>query len=143
MKLIAYGSLMNQLSLERTLGRSAQLSKISLPGWRRVFNAPFDGYAFLNLERAKGIAIEAAYFKLEKRELILFAEREAGSELLEVKPGYYAFVWPRDYCRNLPALESYITLCKAASVELGIDFSAGLSMPPTVINDLHNPIYSA
>ena len=50
MNIIAYGSLMNQFSLEATLGRPAKLTKITIPGYSRIFNAPFDGHAFLNLQ---------------------------------------------------------------------------------------------
>ena len=72
---------MNRSSLESTLGRSAPLATMAFPGWRRVFNAPFDDYSYLNLRPVPGAITEAAYFELDAAELGLFDEREAGSEL--------------------------------------------------------------
>jgi hypothetical protein len=34
-------------------------------GWKRICNAPFDGYAYPNLQHAPDVEIEAAYFELE------------------------------------------------------------------------------
>lgn len=141
MNIVAYGSLMKQSSLESAVQRPALLRKITVTGWKRVFNAPFDDYAFLNLQRAPGVEIEAAYFELEPAEVELFAEREAGAELVEVKAGFFAFVWPQDYCRDLPALRSYIDVCSEGASELGIDFTVGTDWPQTVVDDTRDPIY--
>lgn len=132
---------MKQSSLESAVQRPALLRKITVTGWKRVFNAPFDDYAFLNLQRAPGVEIEAAYFELEPAEVELFAEREAGAELVEVKAGFFAFVWPQDYCRDLPALRSYIDVCSEGASELGIDFTVGTDWPQTVVDDTRDPIY--
>ena len=64
MKTVVYGSLMNQSSLESVVHRPTRLSKIIIPGWKRVFNAPFDGYAFLNLQPTLDGIIEAVYLNL-------------------------------------------------------------------------------
>ena len=141
MNTVAYGALMKHSSLETVLRRPAPLSKITVTGWKRIFNAPFDDYAFLNLQRAPGVEIEAAYFELESAELELFAEREAGAELVEVEAGFFAFVWPQGYCRDLPVLRSYIVVCSDGASELGIDFMVGLDWPQTVVDDTHDPIY--
>jgi hypothetical protein len=142
MKVIVYGSLMNRTSLESVLQRPALLSKIAVAGWKRVFNAPFDGYSFLNLRPAENDAIEAAYFELDPSEQQLFAEREAGADLIEVVPGFYAFIWPEEYCRDLPALQSYIDICSRAAGELGVDFASGVDWPEVIIDDKKNPEYS-
>src|ERR1700743_1937291 len=39
LKIIGYGSLLSQASLESTLRRPAALTKTAVTGWRRVFNA--------------------------------------------------------------------------------------------------------
>ena len=53
MNVVAYGSLMHRPSLEATLRRPARLNRITVPGWRRVFDAAFtDGLAYLNLRPA-------------------------------------------------------------------------------------------
>lgn len=141
MNVIAYGSLMSQPSLELTLKRPAQLIKISVPNWKRVFNAPFDGYAFLNLQAEPSCTIEAAYFKLKPAEAKLFAEREAGSSLVEVMPRFFGFVWPDECCQKLPVLQSYIDVCRRGASELGLNFSSGLDWPTMVIDDSENPVY--
>jgi hypothetical protein len=138
---VAYGSLMRWSSLESTLRRPALLAKVSFPGWRRIFNAPFDDYSYLNLRPVPGAILEAAYFELDAAELGLFDEREAGSELVEVMPAYFAFVWPAAYCRELPVLRSYIDVCRGGADELGIDFTAGTDWPEVVVDDTADPLY--
>jgi len=140
--IVAYGSLMHRGSLTGTLGRPATLTKVTIPGWRRVFNAAFpDGFAYLNLWPAPGGQIDAAYFTLDAAELALFAEREEGANLTEVAPGYHAFVWPRERCRLLPVLCSYIDICRRGAAELGISLSAGTTWPASVHDDTAAPLY--
>jgi hypothetical protein len=141
MNIVAYGSLMRRSSLESTLRRPAPLAKVSFPGWRRIFNAPFDDYAYLNLRPDPEAIVEAACFELDAAELGLFEEREAGSELVEVMPAYFAFVWPAAYCRELPVLRSYIDVCRRGAGELGIDFTTGTDWPEVVVDDTADPIY--
>ena len=141
MNIVAYGSLMCRSSLESTLRRPAVLAALTVPGWRRVFNAAFDDYAYLNLLPVTGTVIEAASFALDPAELPLFGEREAGSELIEVTPGYFAFVWPGAQCRELPVLRSYIDICRRGADELGIDFVTGTDWPLDVVDDAGDPAY--
>ena len=139
--IVAYGSLMCRGSLESALGRPAALTKVTVPGWRRVFNAAFGEYAYLNLRPDPGAAIEAAYFEMDAAELPRFAEREAGSELTEVAPGYLAFVWPEAHCRELPVLSSYVAICRRGAAELGLDLGAATDWPLIVVDDAGNPAY--
>jgi hypothetical protein len=141
MNLIAYGSLMNQTQVTATLGRPAALTPLELPGYARVFNAPFDGYAFLNLVEAPDTTIEVATFTIEPPELARFAEREAGSQLVPVLPDYYAFVWPMDRTAELPVLQSYLAVCAEGAQSLGLDADRGLIAPARVVNDLRAPLY--
>jgi len=139
---IAYGSLMYRQGLEWTLGRSAALTKITIPGWQRVFDAAFeDGFAYCNLRRSPGSRIEAAYFTLEAAELDRFAEREEGSRLTEVLPGYHAFVWSGERCRELPVLCSYIDICRRGAAELCVRLSLGTEWPATIHDDTAAPMY--
>jgi len=132
---------MNQKSLEETLGRPVKLRKTTLNGWVRVFNAPFDGYAFLNLQKCSCKTIEVAYFEIEPWEIKKFAKREAGSDLIEVKKGYIAFVWPANKCQDLPVLQSYIDVCEEGADVLGIDFRAWTIQPKVLFNDLQDLKY--
>jgi hypothetical protein len=140
--IVAYGSLMHRQSLEATLGRPATLTRITIPGWRRVFDAACsDGFSYLNLRAALSSQVDAAHFTLTPAELRLFAEREEGSDLIEVLPGYHAFVWPRERCRDLPVLCSYIDICRRGAAELGISLSAGTSWPSALYDDSAAPLY--
>ena len=121
MKIIAYGSLMNQTSLEKTLRRPANLCKIIVPEFGRVFNAPFGLYAYLNLQKMPG-QMEAAIFEMAQSELRKFDVREAGAELVEIIPEYFTFIWPKDYCLNLPVLQEYIDICLEGAASLDISF---------------------
>jgi len=139
---VAYGSLMHRPSLEATLRRPAALTRITMPGWRRVFNAAFsDGLAYLNLQRALSSQIEAAFFTVDRSELPLFADREAGAELVEVMTGYHAFVWPERHCVELPVARSYVEVCRRGAADLGIDLSMGTTWPVTVLDDTDLPRY--
>lgn len=133
MKIMAYGSLMNQNSLEKTLSRSVKLTKIIVPGYGRVFDAPFGKYAYLNLRESPG-RMEAALFEMEERELIKFDEREAGSKLIEIMPGILTFIWPDAYCRRLPVLRDYIDICAAGASRLSVDIWRNTELPNEIID---------
>src|SRR5581483_11787249 len=118
------------------------LTRVTIPGWRRVFNAAFpDGLSYLNLVPALSSQVEAAWFRLAPDELALFAEREAGSDLTEVIPGYHAFTWPASRCRELPVLRSYLDVCARGAAELGLDLATGTAWPATVHDDSGRPLY--
>jgi hypothetical protein len=141
MKIIAYGSLMNRKSLEKTLGREVNLRKTKICGYARIFNAPFGRFAFLNLTRLRRSKTEVGYFEILPIELRFFADREAGSNLIEVKKNYFAFVWPKSKCIKLPVLASYIRVCEQGAENLGVDFWQNTTRPQKVTDDLQNPLY--
>ncbi len=141
MKIIAYGSLLNLKSLEKTLGRKTTLIPIEVAGVERIFNAPFGEYSFLNLKFNKFSVIGAAYFELTEREVGKFSEREAGSKLRVVMKGYYAFCWNGRTDKNLPVLQSYIDVCVSGAASLGVEFWKNTKRPTLVINDLARPLY--
>lgn len=142
MKIIAYGSLLNEQSLGKTLKRSADIKKIYIPNYRRVFNAPFGKYSYLNLAYKQKSILEAAYFYVADNELDLFLDREAGSQLKEILQGFFAFFWPDINCRTLPVLRSYIKICEDGAKSLGIDFWQGTITPKEIIEDGSKPLYT-
>ncbi len=141
MNIVAYGSLVNKISLQATLGREVEYKLVEIEGFTRIFNAPFGKYAFLNLTKKSKASMLVAYFYINKNELCKFEIREAGSKLVEVKPKYYAFVWPSRYCQLLPALQSYIDICEDGCITLGLDFWKNTILPQKIINDRNNPRY--
>jgi hypothetical protein len=141
MKIVAYGSLMNRISLERTMKRPVKLSEIIISGYRRIYNAPFDGFSYLNIQYQQGITMEAAYFALHADEIELFKEREAGSLLVGVLPGYFAFQWPLTLCKELSVPRSYITICEQGARELGINMWKGTLLPKEITEDTGDPVY--
>jgi hypothetical protein len=141
MKIVTYGSLQNKASLEATLSRPVSYGVITIEGYQKIFNAPFGDYAFLNLQKNQSSSFSCLYFEIEPNELTKFAKREAGSDLVEIMPGYRAFIWPTNYCRNLPVLRSYIQLCELAAKQNKLDFWQGTVLPSEVINDAQKPLY--
>lgn len=141
MKIIAYGSLMNKRSLEKTICRPVTVRPMILRGYKRVFSAPFDGFSFLNLQKSRNTRIAVGYFNIAQKELELFSRREAGSRLIEVQNGYFAFVWPRRKCALLPVLASYIKVCETGARQLKINFWGNTVKPQIVFDDLAKPLY--
>lgn len=141
MKIVAYGSLQNKVSLEATLGRPVSYDVITVEGYQKVFNAPFGDYAFLNLQKNVESSFDCLYFDIDPTELDKFAVREAGSELVEIMPSYWAFIWPSDYCRDLPVLKSYIDVCEVAAKQNELYLWQGAVLPCEVINDTQKPLY--
>jgi hypothetical protein len=141
MNIIAYGSLMNQPSLEKSLGRQASLYPITLLGYERIFNAPFGHYAFLNLQPAKNTTTEVAYFNLNTDEVEKFSIREQGSDLVEVESDYYAFLWPIAKGKLLPVLQSYIDVCQTGADHIGINLWRNTIQPTVIIDDSRDPLY--
>jgi len=133
---------MNKDSLKKTLERDAILCKLVIPGYRRVFNAPFGSYAFLNLEKCDARSTEVLYFTIDRRELKLFQERERGSKLVEIRKGYYAFVWPEEKCAKLPVLQSYVDICSEGASNMGIDFWKNTVKPSKIVDDRKSPRYN-
>lgn len=141
MRVLGYGSLMNQQSLDRLLGRHAELHRVVVHGYARIFNAPFSGYAYLNLLAKSNSVIEAVSFEIEEAELQKFSEREAGSDLIELTPGLMGFVWPASATQELEVLQSYIDFCEDAANGMNVDLSIGLVRPAAILNDRKNPKY--
>lgn len=142
MNIIAYGSLQNRESLEATLGRPATYSRTKVVGYEKVFNAPFDGYAFLNLQKNPSASFECMYFTIQPNELYRFDAREAGSTLIEIMPDFWAFIWPDSYCRTLPVLQSYIDVCESGYAQNKLDFWESTVMPGAIVNDRKQPLYN-
>ncbi|GEM_PF-2470542 len=142
MNIVAYGSLMNQASLNTTLQRPTLLTKLVVPGVARIFNAPFGEFNYLNLETDVASSIEAAYFTITQSELTKFAERESGSIVIEIMSGYFVFIWPSKSPRTLPVPRSYIDLCRSGAKDLNINFDRGLIIPRNIFDDQLEPVYT-
>jgi gamma-glutamylcyclotransferase (GGCT)/AIG2-like uncharacterized protein YtfP len=141
MKILAYGSLMNSSSLERLLDRKATLKPLTVIGYARIFNVPFFGYAYLNLTKQPGLVLEGAYFEIDDPELEKFAEREAGSDLIEVVPGIFAFIWTESLIEECPVLQTYIDFVSNSATQLGLNIQKGWIKPKIIIDDRQIPKY--
>ena len=95
---------------------------MTLNDYARIFNAKFGDFAYLNIQKIPGQKIEAGYFEITSSEVKLFRKCEAGSLLVEIKPGYFAFIWPEYLTAELPVLFSYINTCVNGANELKINF---------------------
>lgn len=128
---------------KKTLGRKTKLLKLTLNGYARIFNAKFDNFAFLNIQKIPGQKIEAGYFEIDASEVKLFEKREAGSRLVKVKSDFYAFIWPEYLTAELPVLFSYVNACVNGANELKINFWQGTKWPKQIIDDRLSPLYEA
>ncbi len=141
MRLIAHTSLLNQASLERTLGWPAILTRLDIPGFQRVFNAPVGQYAYGNLQPQAGSLVQAACFELPDTALGSLRDREIGYQLVEILPDHWAFIRPPQTCQALPVLRSYIRVAEQGAAALGLDFWSGTQYPAHIIEDLESPRY--
>jgi hypothetical protein len=96
MKIIAYGSLMKQNSLETTLRRPAKLNKTTV-----------------------AVTIESAWFEASSSEAQFFAEREVGSELIEITPVFLRLCLAAEQLLESSGSGSYIDFCQQGQTRRG------------------------
>ncbi len=54
---------------------------------------------------------------------------------------YFAFIWPEQYCKILPVLQSYIDVCEKGAEQLKIDIWRNIIKPDVIEDDRRNPRY--
>lgn len=114
-----YGSLMNPASLRRTLPGVRLMRKSCLRGYQRKFNAPVDGYLYLNIVSRPGktvcgvlIAVSAADLKRLKKREIGYRCVEVTTRITERVAGrVVAFIAPDRKYPALGILKSYLRTC--------------------------------
>ncbi|MFA7244537.1 MAG: gamma-glutamylcyclotransferase family protein [Patescibacteria group bacterium] len=140
-KIIAYGSLLDSKSRQKTIPTTKKLTPLNLKGYERIFNAPFKDRAYLNMRKNPDSEVQVAYFKVNDSELDDLISRESGSDLVEVANDCFAFIWPEKKSAQLPVYASYIKVCERGAAELGINFWQGTIEPVEIIDDLTDPKY--
>lgn len=119
MYIFGYGSLMNPISLQKTLPGKRQLQGSFLVGYQRKINVPVNGYLYLNIipnprMKVRGIAVE-----INLLELKYLKRREAGYQCIDVsgsiegwsgKP-IFAFIAPDKAYPGMKIPRSYLDTC--------------------------------
>jgi len=148
MYLFAYGSLMNPRSVAKTLSGERVTQRATLRGYRRKMNAPFDGYAYLNIVPDTASSVSGVLIPMTEAELELFSSREEGYEKVDVtemlssrtEGEALAFIAPDIECRfKVP--RSYLMTCMSGVPET----ERAQWLAETIMNDIEedadNPIY--
>lgn len=148
MYVFAYGSLMNPRSRAKSLPGEHATRSITLKGYRRKMNAPFDGYAYLNIIPSDTHTVEGVLIPVSEHELLLLTEREKGYEKTEVSAqlsepvdgDVYAFTMPDSEC-TLKVPRSYIMTCTSGMSENGRQQWLSETILYGIQEDLTAPVY--
>ena len=114
-----YGSLMNPMSLARTLPREHTFHPATLPGYKRRMNLRYKDHLFLNIVPREDSAVDGLLIPVNENELETLKIREQGydcvdvTELLKhmVMGTAYAFIAPDVSYPDLTIKRSYIERC--------------------------------
>jgi cation transport regulator ChaC len=82
--IFGYGSLMNPMSLARTLPREHTFLPATLPGYKRRMNLPYEDYLYLNIVPHDESAVDGLLIPIAEHELELLRERERGYECVDI-----------------------------------------------------------
>lgn len=148
MYLLAYGSLMNPRSVAKTLPGERVTRRATLRGYRRKMNAPFDGYAYLNIVPGPNTNVNGVLISLSEKELALLSPREEGYTLTDVTEHIdpavdgmvVAFIAPDIEC-SLKVPRSYLMTCMSSIPELEREKWLAETVMWGVEEDGHDPIY--
>ena len=88
-------------------------------GYQRKFNAPADGYLYLNLIKNPTYKVEGVLVKIKEEDLPKLIQREVGYECVNVtdnidrnvKADIFTFIAPDKSYPDMKILQSYINTC--------------------------------
>lgn len=114
-----YGSLMNPMSLARTLPREHTFHPGVLPGYKRRMNLRYEEHVFLNIVPREDSAVDGLLIPITEDELELLKEREEGYDCVDITSLLrekidgiaYAFIAPDVSYPDLTIKRSYILRC--------------------------------
>ncbi len=146
--LFAYGSLMNPKSLAHTLPGARDVRRAILKGYQRKMNAPFDGYAYLNIVPLAASSVQGVLIAMTRSEIDLFSSREEGYAITDVTDFLtepvdgraYAFIAPDIEC-VLKVPRSYLSTCTAGMSEAERERWIKETLMGEIEEDLEKPLY--
>lgn len=117
--IFGYGSLTNKRSLQKTLPNKKTTKWVRLAGFQRKFNAPAQGYLFLNIVPTNNRAIKGVLIPVSSEEFENLKKREVGYEAVDVTNKIkepvdgrvFTFVAPDKNYPKMKILRSYINVC--------------------------------
>lgn len=148
MYLFAYGSLMNPASLRKTLPDERIIQRAAIKGFKRKMNAPFDGYAYLNIVPDPTSTVAGVLIPMSEKEFKLFSSREEGYVKTDVTANIngkfdapiFAFIAPDIECA-LKVPRSYIQTCTAGMSVAEREQWIADTLMTAVEEDSENPVY--
>lgn len=148
--IFGYGSLMNPKSLLKTLPGKRATRWATLLGYQRKFNAPVDGYLYLNIIPCTEKRVEGKVIAITKEELGKLRKRESGYECVgitermeeKIEGVVYTFIAPDNSYPSMKIPRSYLTTCLVGRA----DAEKQLWLKETVIEneiieDMLKPVY--
>lgn len=141
-KLIGYGSLVNQKSLRKTIKQHSNFHEVWVHGYRRLFDLrsikqlyePWDrNIAVLNVEAAKHAKFNAVLFEVNLKQFHAILKREKTYSLVKVKYSNYhtnkvegeAFLFiglEEDIHKNLNPNTHYFHICRRGGYSISKKF---------------------
>lgn len=145
-----YGSLINEISLRKTVPSAKILGLAILKGYRRYFGIPStsrlsqgNSISVLNIEKSENFLVNGICFEVDEKEKLL--QREKGYELVEILvqcqgKTVKAFTFisqkePKDFLRNNRVQKEYLDICLEGGKEISNDFYEDF-LENTFINDM-------
>ncbi len=117
--IFGYGSLMNPMSLARTLPREHTFHPALLPGYKRRMNLRYKEHVFLNIVPREGSVVDGLLIPINENELETLKIREQGYECVDITSllhdkvdgTAYTFIAPDVSYPDLTIKRSYILRC--------------------------------
>ena len=117
--IFSYGSLRNPRSRAFTIPGEHFTKETVLRGYVRKFNAPVNGYLYLNIVQKEEIMVPGTLIRVSSDELERVKLREQGYKCVEVgsliencsKGLVFAFIAPDKKYPDLKILQSYLNTC--------------------------------
>jgi len=141
---------MNPRSVAKTLPGERAAFPATLKGYRRKTNAPFDGYAYMNIVEDAEASVEGIIIPLTLAELAILEKREEGYEQVDVTGQIdasvtgkvFAFIMPNAADSGLKVPRSYLLTCLQGVSENKRDrWISETLIPEGIEEDLENPVY--
>lgn len=148
--IFSYGSLRNAKSRALTLPGKRETVETVLRGYVRTFNAPVDGYLYLNISPKEGGFVPGTLIRVSGDELERTKLREPGYDCVEVSSyvvdrpeGFvFAFIAPERSYPGMKIPQSYIDTCLAAVPAAEREtWLADSVVENTIKDDSADPVY--
>lgn len=150
MYIFGYGSLRNPRSRALTLPGERSVIETTLRGYARKFNAPVNGYLYLNIVQKSDACVQGTLIRVSDEELERVKLREIGYECIDVSQlienpqalSAFAFVAPNNSYASMKIPRSYINTCLSDLPKSEKDtWLSDTIIENEIEEDSNNPVY--